>query len=159
MQEIIKQLYLGSDDDVAKAKERGMSRLAACKDGIDSHRSMLEYESRGAPKGKEYLSAQRGNVMALNLIDADDPEMIPDAAIDAGLKFIKEQMDAGKTVFVHCNAGRSRSPSIVMMYLRSIGELSQSFVRSEHVFRTLYSDYDPSAGMRSHARARWKSLR
>ncbi len=121
MEQIIKSLYLGSDEDVPEAKRRGYSRLSCCKDGPDSHRSMLGYTSLGAPKGKDYLVARRGDWMALNLIDSPDPNMIPDAVIEAGIKFIDEQIKKGKTVFVHCNAGHSRSPSIVMMYLRSVG--------------------------------------
>jgi hypothetical protein len=155
MEEIIKRLYVGSDADVAKAKERGYSRLACCKDGPNGHRAMLGYTSLGAPKGRDYLFAQKGNWMALNLIDSDDPTMIPDKVLDVGLKFIAEQMDAGKTILVHCNAGRSRSPSIVMLYLHSIGELSQSFNRARHIFHTIYPPFDPGHGMEFKIRTRW----
>lgn len=159
MENIIKNLYLGSDKDVAAAKERGYARLAACKDGIDSHRSMLGYTTMGAPKDKNYLSARTENVMALNLIDAENPDMIPDEVLDTGMKFIKEMMDKGKKIFVHCNAGHSRSPVLTMMYLRAIGELPESFTMAERVFRKLYDDYDPGPGMRDHARRRWSQLR
>lgn len=158
MEEIIKGLYLGSDDDVAEAKRRGYARLCCCKDGIDSHRSMLEYETRGAPEGKDYYFARRGDVLALNLIDSEDPEMIPDKVIDAGLKFIKEMQDAGQKLLVHCNAGHSRSTTIVLMYLHAVGEMPQGFLGAERQFRHMYHGYDPGVGMRSHARERWKAL-
>lgn len=158
MEQIIKGLYLGSDDDVPKAKQRGYSILACCKDGPNGHRAMLGYTSLGAPKDKNYYFAQRGDWMALNLIDVDDPEFIPDEAIDAGLKFLKRECDVGKKVFVHCNAGKSRSPSVVLMFLRAIGEMPHGFVQSEKIFRTLYPNYDPGVGMRAHARVRWDSL-
>jgi hypothetical protein len=158
MEQIIKGLYLGSDDDVSKSEERGYSRLACCKYGPDGHKAMLGYTTQAAPKGPEYLSAQRGDVMALNILDLDDPDLIPDKVIDDGLNFIKKEMDAGKKVFVHCNQGKSRSPSIVLMFLRAIGEMPTPFVRSEHIFRTLYPDYDPGVGMRAHSRMRWDSL-
>lgn len=158
MQEIIKGLYLGNDGDVAEAERRGYARLACCKDGIDSHRSMLGYTERAAPQGKEYYSARRGDVLALNLIDSEDPEMIPDEVLDAGLKFIHEKLSKGEKIFVHCNAGHSRSPVIVLMYLHAVGELPQGFNRAQHIFRTLYSEYDPGQGMKSRAHERWKSL-
>jgi hypothetical protein len=158
VEEIIKGLYLGSDDDVAEAKRRGYARLCCCKDGIDSHRSMLEYETRGAPEGKDYYFARKGDVLALNLIDSEDPTMIPDKVIDAGLKFIKEMQDSGTKLLVHCNAGMSRSPSIVLMYLHAVGEMPQGFIGAERQFRHMYDKYDPGVGMRSHARERWKSL-
>lgn len=159
MENIIRGLYVGSDADVPEAKHRGYARLCACKDGIDSHRSMLGYDTMGAPKGKDYLSARHEDVMALNLIDSDDPEFIPDEVIDAGLKFIKEMQDKGRILFVHCNAGHSRSATLVLMYLRAIGELPDSFLRAEHIFRKLYRKYDPGIGMRDHARRRWRDLK
>jgi Dual specificity phosphatase, catalytic domain len=158
MEEILRGLYLGDDNDVPKAKEKGYARLCCCKDGIDSHRSMLGYTTLGAPKDENYLFARKGNVLALNLIDSPDPEMIPDAAIDAGLNFIKEMQDKGRILFVHCNAGHSRSASIVLAYLHAVGEMPQGFVGAERMFRTIYKKYDPGVGMRSHIRTRWSEL-
>lgn len=160
MEQVIKNLWLGSDDDVAEVKRRGYARLSCCKDSPtgDCHRGMLGYTTLGAPDGPEYLFARRGDWMALNLIDSEDPDFIPDKVIDAGLRFIKEMMDAGKKIFVHCNAGHSRSTTITLMYLHAIGELPQGLLRAEHIFRALYPDYDPGKGMRAHARARWAEL-
>ena len=155
MEQIIKGLYLGSDKDVAEAESRGYAILACCKDGINSHRALLGYTSLGAPKGAEYLAVRKGDMMALNLIDVDDPTMIPDKALDAGLAFIKEMMDAGKKILVHCNAGHSRGPSMVMLYLRSIGELPQGFKQARHIFKTLYPPFDPGHGMLYHLMDRW----
>jgi hypothetical protein len=119
---------------------------------------MLGYTSLGAPKDDNYYFARRGDWMALNLIDVDNPEMIPDKVVDAGLRFIREMMVSGKKIFVHCNAGHSRSPSIVLAYLRTAGEMPTGFIRSEKIFKTLYPPYDPSAGIRAHVRERWQSL-
>lgn len=158
MEHLVRNIWLGSDDDVKEAERRGYSLLAACKEGPNGHRAMLGYTTLGAPKDKNYYFAQRGHWMALNLLDLDDPEWIPDEAIDAGLNFLKQETDAGRKVFVHCNAGRSRGPTISLMYLRAIGELPQSFPRAERIFRTLYRDYSPGVGIRTHAKNRWESL-
>lgn len=155
MEEIIKHLWIGSDDDVPEAKKRGYARLACCKDGPDGHREMLGYETLGAPKGKDYLFARKGDWMALNLIDSENPMLIPDKVIDAGIDFIQEQMDKGNKILVHCNAGMSRSPSIVMLYLHKIGELSQGYNRALHIFKTLYPKYAPAHGMEYKVRTRW----
>ena len=158
MEEIIRGLYVGSDKDVAKAEERGYARLACCKDGPDSHRSMLGYTTLGAPKGKNYLSVRKGDVMALNLIDVDDPTMIPDEVIDLGINFIEDMQSAGRKMLVHCNAGHRRSTTITFMNLRAVGEMPDSFLAAEKKFRYIYPPYDPGVGMRAHARERWKSL-
>ena len=93
MENIIRGLYVGSDKDVPTAKARIYARLCACKDGEDSHRSMLGYTTMSAPEGKNYLTVRDGDVMALNLIDVDDPEMIPDKVLDEGLMFIREMQE------------------------------------------------------------------
>lgn len=158
MEEIIRGLYLGSDKDVEKAKERGYARLCMCKEGPDGHRAMLGYKTLGAPKGKDYLSAREDDVLAVNILDLDDPTLIPDECIDKGLSFIKEMQDKGRKLLAHCNAGHSRSATTVLMYLRAIGEMPDSFLRAEHIFRTIYPPYEPNVGMRAHARERWKTL-
>jgi len=158
MEEIIRGLYVGSDKDVAKAEGRGYARLACCKDGPDSHRSMLGYTTLGAPKGKNYLSVRKGDVMAHKKIVLDDPTMIPDEVIDLGINFIEDMQSAGRKILVHCNAGHSRSTTITLMYLRAVGEMPDSFLAAEKKFRYIYPPYDPGVGMRAHARERWKSL-
>ena len=160
MEEIIRGLWLGDENDANKAATRGYSILSACKDSPTgwSHRGMLGYETMAAPKGAEYLHARKGNWMALNLIDIDDPDMIPDEVLDAGLHFLKQESRSGKKVFVHCNAGKSRSATLVLMYLRAIGEMPLWFLGAERKFRAIYPPYEPNSGMRAHARKRWNTL-
>lgn len=156
---IIDGLYLGDKEGLPEAERREYSVLAACKDGSDDcHRAVLGYTTLGAPKDKNYYFVQRGNHMALNLIDSDNPDFIPNEAIDAGLNFLKRERDAGKKIFVHCIAGHSRGPTMMLMFLRAIGEMPERFLRAEHKFHTLYPEYDPAKGMRAHAKARWDSL-
>jgi hypothetical protein len=159
MEEIVRGLYLGSDEDVPEAKKRGYARLTAAKDGPDGHRSILGYTTLGAPKGKDYLFARKNDHAAMNLIDVEDPEFISDEMLDDGLAFIHEMMSEGKKILVHCNAGMSRGPTMVLMYLRTIGELDQPFNRAKHIFKTLYPKYDPGHGMLFHAMSRWDELK
>lgn len=158
MEQIIKGIWLGDDDDVPEGRRRHYARLACCKYGPDGHKDMLGYETPGAPQGKEYLSAREGDWMALNLLDLDDPTLIPDEVIDTGLRFIKEMYDKGKNILIHCNRGHSRGPTMTLMFLRTIGEMPETFLVAEKKFRTLYRKYDPGVGMRSHARERWRTL-
>lgn len=157
--EVIDRLYVGDDVLYEKlAGKPGWSFLRPIKFGPGGHKELLGYTTNGAPKGPNYLQVRRGNLLALNILDTDDPDMIPDEAIDLGLKFLKERYDAGDKVLSACNAGHTRGPTMMLMFLRAIGEMPDSFVASERKFRTLYPPYDPGVGMRAHARARWKSL-
>ena len=85
LEEVIPRLWVGDREAVPIAEKRGYSILAACKDGSpDCHRAVLGYTTRGAPRNQDYYFVQRGNHMALNLIDVDDPNMIPREVVDAG---------------------------------------------------------------------------
>ncbi len=152
MDKIIDRLYVGDKDDVTTAEKRGYSILAACKDGSDDCH-------RGAPKDKDYHFYRTDKKhLALNLIDVPDPDMIPKEVIDEGLTFMKERYDAGDTVLSHCVVGHSRGPTMMLMFLRAIGEMPSGFRTSELKFRTLYPNYDPAMGMRQTARNRWDEL-
>jgi hypothetical protein len=158
--EIIDRLFVGDKEALPEAEKRGFSILAACKDGSeDCHRAVLGYTTLGAPKDKNYFF-YRSDVkhMALNLIDVDDPTLIPEEVVDAGLKFLKERYDAGDKVLSHCIAGHTRGPSMMLAFLRAIGEMPDSFIASEKKYRVLYPPYDPGVGMRAHLRERWKDL-
>ena len=161
IEEVIKRLYVGDKEGVPIAEKRGYSILAACKDGSeDCHRAVLGYTTLGAPRDANYYFYQSDEKhMALNLIDVEDPDMIPRAAVDAGLKFLKKRYDAGDTVFSHCIAGHTRGPSMMLAFLRTIGEMPDSFLGSERKFHSLYPEYDPGRGMRQHLRSRWKELK
>jgi hypothetical protein len=152
-------LFVGNDADDTTAEEKGYAILRACKDGPYGHRSMLGYKSLGAPKGDDYYFVQKGDKMALNLIDADDPGFIPKPAIEAGLGFIDEQLRSGKKVLVHCNHGKSRGPTMALMYMRQVGQVSNRFGNAMKEFHSLYHEYDPNRGMLTYMKNHWDSLR
>lgn len=152
MREVYKNLYIGNEDDVPKARERGYAIVSACKDGKTSHRGLLGYETMGAPKGAEYLVARRPRHLYLNLIDGDDPKYVPDQVIDAALSFITEKLDKGDSVLVHCVEGISRSPSLGLMWLVQNGKLARD--GAVRKFKQLYPDYDPAPGIKIYTKQR-----
>jgi hypothetical protein len=158
MEQVIDRLWVGSDKDTAEAGRRGYAHLAAAKDASDGHRVMLGYHTRAAPKDKNYLFARKGDWAAMNLIDAGDPQMIPEEMILQGIAFIQEIMSEGKKILVHCDAGHSRGPTMAMLYMRSVGELPQPFNRAKKIFTTLYPPYDPGHGMECVARKLWDEI-
>lgn len=157
--QIIPGLYVGDDDAYQRLKDRpGWSFLRCCKEGPGGHRQTLGYTTLGAPKDKNYLWVKRGNHMALNLLDLDDPEFIAEGMINMGLDFIRERLAAGDKVLIACNQGHSRGPTTALMYLRTVGEMPYAFTKAERVFRTLYPKYDPGQAMRQYARSHWRQL-
>lgn len=158
MENIIDRIWVGSDKDVEKAKERGYSRLTCAKDGPDGHRALLGYDTMGAPKGENYLFASKGHWGAMNCIDVDDVDMLPTKMFIEGLTWAKKEYDAGRTILFHCNAGHSRGPTTALMFLRAIGEMPHGFTQSLKIYRKLYPPYDPGVGMKDKAHMLWDDL-
>lgn len=159
MEDVYPGLYVGSDEDYLRLADKpGWSYLRCCKDGPGGHRQLLGYETMAAPKDKNYYHVRRKHLLALNMIDGDDPNYVSTGMIDTALEFISERLAAGDRVLVSCNQGHSRGPSVAMMYLRSIGELPHPFLLAERVFRTLYPYYQPALGARQYAKSNWSRL-
>jgi hypothetical protein len=155
MKEIYSRLYIGGDPDYLKvADDPDWRVLRATKEGEGGHRSLLGYTERAAPLGKDYLHAKKGRVLALNLIDADSADYIPNAALDTGLDYISESLRLGHKVLVACNRGESRAPSLGLLWLVQNGKLPANFSQALRQFKSLYPDYDPAPGIRQAVKTR-----
>jgi hypothetical protein len=162
MIEVAPNLFVGSDDE-HKAKLAEMEAqpwptavviIHACKEPY--HRKALGYGGRGAPKDHpEYLVAMRRCEMCLNLVDADDPAYIPQRLIDIAVSGIRDALDKGIKVLIHCNQGHSRAPVLAMMALADELFAVLPFEEAEIAFRMLYPPYDPKNGMRQFAINNW----
>ena len=160
MIQVFKNLFVGGDDDYEKVKsDQGYAIVRACKYGPGGHQDILKYDSHAAPKGPNYLAARRGRVLALNFVDSDNPDFIPQAMVDEALKFISEQLGAEKRVLVACNAGASRAPTLAFLWLFSQGKLSPTYSGAIRMFRKLYPKYDPALGADIYARRRVQEMK
>ena len=160
MIEIHPNLFIGNQDDYENIVrlQPDWHVVHACKEPY--HRQALGYASRGAPKGHpEYLIARRGNILILNMVDADTPAYIPKEIIDATLDFIKTALNYGQRVLVHCNMGMSRSAGIGMLFLAAYTNRFEdmSFIEAEEHYRMIYPHYNPGNGMRRFMQINWDS--
>lgn len=158
MKKIIDRVFVGDQDDAPEALKKDFSVASMTKEGPEGHRSILKYTTLGAPKGEDYYSVRRGKHFAANLIDVDDPTLVPEEVINSALLFIKEQYDKGEKILIHCQQGRSRGPTTTLMFLRSIGEFPYSYRVSTKIFKSLYPNFDPGKGMDIYARTHWEEL-
>jgi predicted protein tyrosine phosphatase len=160
-------LYCGNDEDYLNLEKEcvpgevdqptnGWAVLHACKESY--HRSFVGYTTRGCPKdSQEYFWAERGNRLALNIVDAPKPEFFAKEMIDKALEFIDQKLNEGYKVLVHCNQGESRSPSLCLLYMVSKGLFGQEvdFEKAEEAFRNIYPSYNPGSGIREFMRLNW----
>ena len=168
MLKVFENLYCGDDNDwLSLEKEHipgrqidqpanGWAVCHAAKE--NSHREFLGYTGRGAPKeSPEYLWAERGNRLALNIVDAPKPEFFDKSMIDKALNFIEQKVGEGLKVICHCNKGRSGSASICLLYLIKHGVIKgDSLEDCEAEFMKVYPEYNPGTGMRGFVKEHWR---
>ena len=154
MIEVHPNLFVGDDSDAANVGgEPGWFVVHAAKEPY--HRAALGYTGQGAPKGHpEYLFAHRDGSIALNLIDGPEPAMIPREAITEALRSIQHNITNGRKVLVHCNQGRSRSPTISLLWmcLYTTKFDDCDFDQAVARFTEIYPAFAPAAGMAGYAR-------
>ncbi len=160
MIEVHQNLFVGNqrDYDFEVSRQDGWAVVHACKEPY--HRLFLNYKTRGAPKGDEYFLAKRGDRLALNIVDVNNPAFFSkEEMIEPALDFIDEALSRGLKVLVHCNLGESRGPSLALLYMTArLGALpSESLEAAEEKFRSIYSFYNPKFGLREHLHQNWKS--
>ena len=103
MVEIMKNVFVGDEVDYA-SKVRGEAKWAivhACKEPY--HREALGYSGRACSKTHpEYLLAERGDRIMLNLVDVENPEWISPIIINTTMTFIDKRLTEGKRILIHC---------------------------------------------------------
>lgn len=158
--EIIKHIYVGNDDSYNKVKDNeNFFVIRCCKFGDSGHKDILGYKTQAAPDGEHKYWARKGRVLALNLLDLDDPNFEPKSAFVKAFDTAKDELIKGHNVLFACNSGHSRGPTTALMFLRTIGEMPSPFIQSEKIYRTLYPAYSPGAGIRTFARREWGNLK
>ena len=130
--------------------------VQACKEPY--HRDAVGYTTPMPPEGHpEYFIARRDSRLCLNLLDAPDPAEIPAEVMDAAVAFIHEHLRAGGRVFLHCQMGMSRSPSIAMLHLGTHTDRlpKDSFDAALAKFSEIYPPFSPRPGVLGFLRDRW----
>jgi len=162
MKHIIGNVYVGEDEDaelILKSTNDEWAIVHACKEKW--HRELLGYTGRGAPKDHpEYLFAERGNRLYMNIVDAPKSIFFDKGMIDKALDFIHQKRKEELKVLVHCNEGFSRSPSLALLYLVKHGLIKgETLEDAEAEFLKLYPKYNPGTGMRGFVKENFEGYR
>lgn len=157
MTKVYTDLWVGSQYALLSHDMTDWAIIHAAKEPF--HRQLLGYKTPGAPKNDpEYLYARRGDQLYLNLVDTADPKYIDQKLIDVTLAFIDEELEKHKRVFIHCNQGLSRAPSIALLYLVKKGVLTGTPSEIRSAFEELYPDYQPATGMYKYVQSVLEAL-
>ncbi len=155
MVEIEKNLFVGSLIDYQiNQYDANFYFVQACKEPC--HRTALGYKGRAPDKSHpEYLVAYRERKIILNMIDSPTGKYFDHILFKSSLEFIDKNLNNGKKVLIHCNQGKSRSPSIGLLYLATKGKIENTnYEMAKEDFQRLYPDYEPS-GIREFLNTNW----
>lgn len=103
------------------------------------------------------MVARRGNRLILNMVDVEKPNFFDEEMIEEALDFVDQQLDKGNKVLIHCNQGKSRSPSLGLLFLATRTDVlpDKAFSQAEEKFKGIYPYYDPKSGIRGHLQEKW----
>ncbi len=112
---ITDSLYLGriplkNRDDHTRLKELGITSVLSVVEKFENH-SVSLFSDPVTPDDWKGL-----NVSHLQ-IESRDFSPLSTSSIARGVQFIADEIGAGKKVYVHCKAGRTRSCAIIVAYL------------------------------------------
>ena len=110
------QLLIGeypTPDDVEWLRDaHGVDAVVSLQDDVD-----LTYKSLDLPSLEEAYGAAGLAFDRFGVIDGDPDDLVP--ALGPAIAVVAGHIAAGRAVYVHCNAGFNRAPSVAIAYLHA----------------------------------------
>jgi len=156
MIKVYERLYVGCDHECFESKE-GWVTVHACKSPC--HQRAVGYRGNLPSNHPNYLVLERKNNIYLNMIDPPRPLfMMP--LFTEFLKFTRYYWNEGKNIFIHCNKGESRAPSLALLFLaKEVGKISNdSFEKAKEEFIKIYPGYTPGIGIQTYLSDNWEKF-
>lgn len=162
MIELLERIYVAGDYACPPPKREGDNEddwaiVHACKSPC--HRQAVGYHGNLDKAHPNYLVLERERDLYLNMIDPPVPLFKPEL-FSAALRFADHHWSNGRKVLFHCNEGRSRAPSLILLYgakVRSIFS-NASFAEARRDFEGLYEIYLPGRGISTYLTEHWDKI-
>jgi predicted protein tyrosine phosphatase len=146
MEEVIRNLFIGDRDEGVRGRpdwavihaEKGVHR-----EYVKKHR-LISGDAIPSPDGRElYLAFE----------DALNEDRVNTRCIRPALEFTHRHLANGRKVLIHCIAGVSRSPAILLLYLMKYTDLlpRTNIFDAIFSFSEIYPLYDPNDGLLAYA--------
>jgi len=150
----VHNIHIGSKYELSLT-DNSWAFVHACK---TSHQERLGYTK--PPKDEPYyIKFRDGNHLYLNWVDEPSGRYFQVDTFITALDFIDEQIRAKQDVFIHCDQGQSRSPTLGMVYLaKRTDYLEDDFGSALNKFRAEYSMFNPS-GIIKFVQTNWDSIK
>ncbi len=157
MIQIYKNLYVGEDFECFDDKEKWVT-VHACKSPC--HQRIIGYRGSLPSNHPHYLVYENDRNLYLNIIDPPIP-LFKLELFTTFLKFGAKHYKEEKLIFIHCNRGESRAPSLALLFLakhlKAIDNNSYQTAMSE--FAAIYPQYNPGNGIRKFLTENWTIIK
>lgn len=159
MEEISENLYVGAESSCNRFSGENKVIIHACKHPC--HQNAVGYSKNLSSNHPDYLIKETESDLYLNIVDMERKQSheFMEPILSKALEFMDDKIDSNE-VLVHCNEGRSRSPSIAMLYLaKRIDTISdQSYSKAAEEFNQLYPKFNPTRGIMLYLRDYWNQI-
>lgn len=127
----------------------------ACK--IPCHQSCVGYRGNLSSDHADYLHAERGHHLYLNLIDPPVP-LFKKESFGIFFDFVDRQIKE-RDVLIHCNQGQSRAPSLALLYMAKRLKLlpDENYMAARRAFERDFP-YTPGRGIEIFLTDHWGEL-
>jgi hypothetical protein len=151
MKEVCNDIFVGSIEDLGEIDDSEYAIVHATKTVFDKKFGYIIYE--------------RDNHLYLNWVDADDSRYF-DYNEEGALVVIQvlnfiDKWAKEKKIFIHCDEGKSRSPSIAMLYMSKRLKVitDKDHVFAEREFTDIYQPYFANKGISDFLFKNWFKIK
>lgn len=140
------KIYVGNQYELSKLTE-DFNIVHAAKDLF--HKEFVGYVGKKCPPNYYYYEDEKhASLCIIDFPSNSQWNFFPEEMLKSTMNFIDRSLDNGKKVYIHCNQGMSRAPSIAFMYLVSRGLMKVDTLESNLIyFLELYPLYRPANGI------------
>lgn len=148
------KLFFG-DSEAGHRAGADKAVVHACKDPC--HKDAVGYAKSLDATHPNYLSHERGNHLYLNMVDPPVP-LFKHETFKLFFDFVDRQIKE-RPVVIHCNQGRSRAPSLTLLYMaKRLNLLPDTDYRSARAEFEKKFPYFPGKGIETFLSSEWVSL-
>lgn len=156
MERVLKTIFVGTEHDCFERKS-GWAVVHACKHPC-FERALHKGVYYPGPQSKR-LSRSWENDMYLNIVDGPIGCFRLEVFSDF-LDFATKHFEEGRKLLIHCNRGRSRAPSLALLFLarQSFLKNPKTYREAEQRFLKIHPSFLPGTGIRSFLIQNWDLL-
>lgn len=148
MEKVSERIYVGNAAQADFLLNVQSEKFAFLHCAKTYHQKLLNYRGNLNSSNENYLLYIRGNRAALNLVDmnyiGDTYFDVTRDAFEKAFAFLDQQLEQGKSIFIHCDQGESRGPFVALLYIASKGEYNfADFDTSIELFKKDYRYFVP----------------